>query len=210
MKRFTVIVVLLGALATGCTSDMLDVDIDGFSPLPALEELDYSRIVPAGPFEYWEVRWIMSNGGDNRILGAGGTRTREELDSMTVAELDKAAPPAGLSAGCPPAFCYTFVATVNNTVNVIADRPGLLQFLGSIDSVEEAALVAHTYNLHWDAANRATGFRAVSEGWEILGLQLVRDCTPVQTDRVHVLVRRDGALTELGREIYSRLKNACV
>lgn len=209
MKRLAVIVVLLGAVATGCSSDMLDVDIDGFSPLPALEDLDYSRIAPAQSYQYWEVRWIMS-GSSNRILGAGGTLSREELDSTTVAELDNAHPPAGLAAGCQPALCYTFIATVNGAVSVIADRPGLLQFLGEIDSVEEAALVAHTYNLHWDAANRSTGFRAVSEGWEILALQLVRNCTPVQTDRVYVLVRRDGALTELGREVYSRSKNACV
>lgn len=209
MKRFTIIVLLLGVLATGCTSDMLDVDISRFTALPALEDLDYSRIVPAHSYEYWEVRWIM-NGGGNRILGAGGMRSREELDSTTVAQLDNALPPAGLSAGCRPAVCYTFIATVNGAVEVIADRPGLLQFLGEIDSVEEAALIAHSYNLYWDAATQATGFRAVSEGWEILGLQLVRDCTPVQTDRVHVLVRRDGALAELGREIYSRLKDACV
>lgn len=209
MKRIAPLLALSLVLA-GCKTDILDVDISQFSRLPSLEDLDYSRVSPAAPYEYWELRWTFGGGEGNRILGAGGLRPRNELDPTIIAELDSTLPPSGFFSGCLPAYCYTFIAAVHGSVQVYANRPTLLQFLGQIDSMEEAALVAHTYNLHWSSSDASTGYRAVSAGWEILALQLVRDCTPVQTDRVLVLVRRDGSLVELGREVHSRSENACV
>ena len=50
----------------------------------------------------------------------------------------------------------------------------------------------------------------VDGGWEFVVLQLVRDCTPVQTDRVVLFVGRDGSIVEGDREVYEKIKNACV
>jgi hypothetical protein len=210
MNRFTTIVLALCVAATGCGSEVLDVDISQFSRLPALAELDYSRVTPAESHDYWELRWTFSGGDGNRILGAGGLRPRTELAPDIVAALDSALPPSGFFAGCLPGHCYTFISAVNGTVEVLTSRQQLLQFLGPVGSVEEAALIAHSYNLHWAGNDPVTGYREVRDGWEILALQLVRACAPVQTDRVHVLVRRNGTLLELGREVHSRSENACV
>jgi hypothetical protein len=206
MKRMIVGFLLL----IGCSS-AFDIDADDLTRLPSIEQLDYSAITPAEAHRYWELREGFGAGsGTSRILGAGGTQTRAQLDSATIAGLNNTRPPSGFAVGCLPGYCYKYIVAVNGTIRTYANTAALLQFLGPVEAVEEAALIANAHNLYWSTDDPATGFSQVSGGWEIVGLQLVRDCAPVQTDRVHILVRRDGIVSELGREVHSKLENACV
>jgi hypothetical protein len=201
------------AAATGACSNTLDVDVESFDRLADFEDTNYSRITPTQTYQYWELRYGFGPGsGLDRTLGSGGTRTRSQLDAATLAALNAAAPTSGFSNGCLPGHCFTFILTVDQAgaVRVIQTRAGLLEFLGTIDNVEEASLIVRSYNMYWSAGDTDTGFRETGDGWEFLALELVRDCQPVQTDRVHVLVRANGALRELGREVHSKLENACV
>jgi hypothetical protein len=205
MNRFLAATVFLA----GC-SNALGIDDDELTRLPSLEQLDYSRITPAQTHRYWELRESWGAGSPLRILGASGQVPRSQLDSASVAALNNTNPPSGFAIGCLPGYCYKYIIALNGAVQVYANADALLQFLGSVDSMEEAALVAHSHNLYWSPDDTATGFAQVSSGWEIVGLELVKDCAPVQTDRVHILVRRDGIVRELGREVHSKLENACV
>ncbi|HEY0305505.1 MAG TPA: hypothetical protein VGC44_11035 [Longimicrobiales bacterium] len=205
MKRTIVGILLL----VGCSST-LDIDDDDLTRLPNLEQLNYSGITPAQSHRYWELRESWGAGGADRVLGSGGQVPRSQLDSASITALNNTRPTSGFAIGCLPAYCYKYVVAVNGTVHAYTSAEALRQFLGTIDSVEEAALVALARNLYWSGDDPATGFAAVSVGWEIVGLELVRSCAPVQTDRVHILVRRDGTIRELGREVHSKLENACV
>ncbi len=196
-------------LLAGCAST-LDIDDDDLTPLPSVEQLDYSSIIPAQNHRYWELRESWGNEAPLRILGSGGQVPRSQLDPATIAALDNTRPPSGFAMGCLPAYCYKYVVAVNGNVHTYTTAESLLEFLGEIQSVEEAALVAISRNLYWSDQLPSTGFAQTSVGWEIVGLQLVRDCAPVQTDRVHILVRRDGTVRELGREVHEKLENACV
>jgi hypothetical protein len=202
---------LIGASA--CSNDMIDVDAAQFSRLADVDSMQHSRIIPAQSYQYWELRYSFGPGsGVDRLLGSGGTRTFNQLAESVQTALRNTTPNSGFSSGCLPAHCFLVIVAVDQagTVSVVQTRDALLAFLGTLETVEEAALVVRSYNLHWDARNINTGYRAVDGGWEFLTTQLVRDCQPVQTDRVHVLVRPSGALKELGREVLSRLENACV
>lgn len=205
MNRFIGATLFLAA----CSSS-LDVDTDDLARLPDLEHLNYSSIRPAQNHRYWELREAWGSSAAPRVIGSGGQVPRSQLDSAAITALHNARPASGFAIGCLPAYCYKYVVAINGTLQTYASAQQLLQFLGTIDSMEEAALVAHSRSLYWSAADPATGFQEVGSGWEIVGLALVKDCAPVQTDRVHILVRRDGVVRELGREVHSKLENACV
>lgn len=194
-------------LLAGCTS-AFDIDMAGFSPLPDVEALDYSKVEPAASHTYWELRYAFE-GSAPTVLGAGGTLRRDQLDPAQRAELDAARPPTGFALSCLPGHCYKYVAAVNGAVSIYNTAEALAAFLGNIDGMEEAALTAHARGLYWNDSPD-TGYRAVDAGWEIVALELVRACAPVQTDRVLLLVRRNGAVQELGREVYSKAENACI
>jgi hypothetical protein len=196
-------------MLAGCSS-ALDIDTDDLSRLPSLEQLDYTHITPAESHRYWELRESWGGDAPLKVLGAGGQVPRNQLDAATLAALDSTRPPSGFAISCLPAYCYKYIVAVNGAVRAYATAAALQTFLGSIESMEEAALVAHARNLYWSAETGDTGFLATSSGWEIVALELVKACAPVQTDRVHILVRRDGNVSELGREVHSKLENACI
>ena len=205
MNRMIVGIVMLA----GCSS-ALDIDTDDLTRLPSIEQLDYTHVTPAVSHRYWELR--ASWGGDEpwKVLGAGGQVPRNQLDAATLAALDSTRPPSGFAISCLPGYCYKYIVAVNGSVHAYTTAAALQTFLGDIDSMEEAALVAHARNLYWSPDADDTGFLETSGGWQIVALELVKGCAPVQTDRVHILVRRDGVVRELGREVHSKLENACI
>lgn len=211
LRSLAITLVAIGA--AGCNTTALDVDISRFARLEEFEDLSYGSITPSQSYQYWELRHTFGRGSENdRTLASGGTRLRSELNAATLAALESAVPASGFFNGCLPAHCYTFILAVDagGTVRVINSQAALVEFLAPITSLAEAALIVHSHNTFWSVGAESTGVREVGDGWEFLVLQLVRDCTPVQTDRVHILVRRDGSTRELGRALHTRLENACV
>jgi hypothetical protein len=206
--RFFVIGFALGLVSCENT---FDVDLGSMSAIPEVNTLDFSRVHPASAHEYWELRFsCCDNAPDvNQILGAGGTKTRGQLDAATVAALDAARPENGFSAGCLPGHCFKYIASVNGSVNLHTTRQALLIFLGEINTAEEAVLLLDSFSYSW-TTDEKTGMRQVNGGWEFVVFQLVRACTPVQTDRVHVLIRRNGEASVLQREVWDRDPNSCV
>ena len=204
MRRITT----LCLLAVGC-ANAFDIDGTEFARLANIRDLDYANVEPAQVHQYWELRYAFEQAPPT-VVGSGGTSRRDQLDPAIRAALDTVRPPSGFATGCLPGFCYYYLVAANGSIRTITTPPQLADFLGTVGSLEEAALLAHARGLHWDAQNAATGYRQVTNGWQILGLQLVRDCAPVQTDRVLLLIRDDGRVVELGREVYERSENACI
>jgi hypothetical protein len=212
MKRSTVWF-CVGALAFGgCESlDTFDVDLKSIDPLPRLEQLDYTKVSPAGSPQYWELRMGFGPGsGADRVLASGGPRRRSELAQAAIAALDSIKPTTGWGTGCLPGNCYKYIAAFDTQARLYNSRDALRTFLGSIETKEEAALIVDSHGFYWQENGRNTGFRETSEGWEFVVLQLVRDCAPVQTDRVLVLVKRDGLIAERDREIFEKNQNMCI
>jgi hypothetical protein len=204
MKRIIASLVLCAACAS-----TFDVDLDEFSRIPDVPDLDYSKVVPAGQHDYWELRFAFDDQTPT-ILGSGGRLTREQLGVAVRTALDTTRSRTGFAISCLPGYCFKYVAAANGSVQLYTTAPALAGFLGTIDSMEEAALLAHARGLYWDDADHSTGFRQVPEGWEILGLQLMRACAPIITDRVLLLVARNGTIRELDRGVYRRDENACI
>ncbi len=109
------------------------------------------------------------------------------------------------SCGGPPYLCQHFLlSTAGDTMNTWLPGPGYLEFLGAIDTPAEAILVvaSNTYGGYWVECQQPT-VRAVSDGYEVVALQLVGDCALVVEDRVLFHVGHDGTVTELRRNVAS-------
>lgn len=209
--KLKLLVAVAALLVTSCDY-LTDIDTSGMDPMPDFADIDFSRIQPAQSFEYWEVRFSWGAGSPrDSVLGSGGTRTRAQIDTATLRVLDSTRPPTGFAQGCLPAHCYMYVVGISNGVKLYSTVDALRQFLAPIQTREEAMLMLRARGFYWDPRNGGvTGMRAVGDEWEFAVLELVRDCAPVQTDRVLVRVRRDGAVDERDREVWEKSPNACI
>ena len=202
------------AILAACDSPVgLDVDMDQFDAIPALEALSIANLQPASNWDYWELRRVMPGGPmPDRVVGSGGPLSRAQLPPAATAELDVLAPQSGFAIGCLPGYCFSFIAAVrDDEVTTFLDLDALRSFIGVVDTMEEAALLVHAMGYQWDMDHEATGVRALSDGgWEFIVTMLVRDCAPIQYDRVLLRVDRPGTVSVRGREVWQRHEGACI
>ncbi len=203
---------LFAALA--CDSSSFDVDPDQFELIPRLDALDFGQVQPASAHDYWEYRFSVAGATQtpDSVIGSGGNLTKGELDPAVAAELDATRPESGFGVSCLPGYCYKYiVAARGTTVELFATLPELNEFLGAIDYPEEAIMLVEGHGYYWDPTDgNAAGVRAVDGGHELLVLELVETCAPVQVDRSLVFVSTAGAVTERDSEVWSRDDDACI
>jgi hypothetical protein len=209
----TLVSVLLITLSSGCDSPTeLDLDMARFERISELDSLDFGQVEPSSAFDYWELRFSWGHAEQpDRVIGAGGVFSRSELSPEVRAAVDALAPPVGFAIGCLPGLCFMFVAAVEgDQVMSFTTTSTLRDFLGEVGSPVEAALLVRAHGFWWEGGAEHLGYRSINGGWEFVVTQLVRDCTPVQTDRVLLRVTRAGEVRELGREVWHRDERACV
>lgn len=182
----------------------------GGEPIPPLRELDFGDVSPAVAYDLWELRRRM-DGTPHEVIGAGGTASRDEIDPALLEEFDAASPSSGFGHGCLPGSCFFYFAGLDGTAIETADtvEEGV-DFLGSIDSPEEAALVATIHGYYWGQERETGSVRRAGDGYELVVLRLVEVCAPVRTDRFRVRVSVSGRLSVLASEVWQRDENACI
>ena len=204
-------VVALSVLAGGgCEGDGLDVDFDRLTTIPEVHEIDFSAVTPAAAWDYWELRFHVPSTFDS-VVGAGGAFARAMLPPAVLTTLDGLELQFGFAFECLPGACFKFIAAVAGDSVVVFDTTQELEaFLGPFDDVAEAVIAMDAAGYHWGTEDDGTGFRPLDDGWEFVALQLVRDCAPIQTDRVLVRVTTAGTLRVIDREVFRRDENACI
>jgi hypothetical protein len=208
-KRTMLAVSVVGILACQGTS-LADVEVGSLDPIPALHDLDWGAVEPAAAWDYWELR--RTGPAEHPVIGSGGALNREELDPDVRGALDATVPSSGFSAGCLPAWCYSYVVAVDGEVIVTVNtREALAEFLAPITTPEEAIVLASAADFAWwNPDGESTGVREAGTGWDIVLLQLVGFCAPVQTDRVRFRVEATGQVSEQAREVWQRHEQMCI
>ncbi len=213
MRPLLLTIAATAALAAGCQT-ATGIDKRGLQRLPAVDQLDATGIHPAPAVRYWELRSFQQFGspaGDvDELLLSGGPVPRAQLDSVTLHALAAARPTSGFATTCAGYICFKYVAAVDSGVTVYASTEALRQFLGQVETPEEATLLVNANGFTWGFDNDGTGIRPASNGWEVVALRLVSLCTPVQTDRFLLRVDRTGEVRQLAREVWQKDANACI
>ena len=202
---------MLGAIA--CEDGGMDIDYSKFDQLKSLESVDFSQITPRQEdLGFFQLREIFIGEENYIAVNQSGTLCEgAENEQACKTEFDDLVSDTGFGWHGHPADSVYYLATnskdSHETINTVE---GVLDFLGTIDTKEDAILFARANDFFWSADKKENGaIREVEDGYELVVTELVSLCTPLQSDRVLIHISSDGNVTELDREILSREPGVC-
>jgi hypothetical protein len=186
------------------------VDFTEFSALPPLEQLDASAVEPAVATDLWELR--RSDFGEiQEVLLTGGESGRDGVDPAVLAAFDSVSPGFGFGILCLPGDCFYFLASVRGgTIEAWTTAEDVKAFLGTIESPEEAALVALADGYFWQDELESGAIRGRDGGWDLVVLRLVSSCDPIRTDQFLLRISSDGDLAVRDSRVWASADGACI
>lgn len=197
------------AALSGCSGF---VDVETWDQLPELSDLDVAQVTPAEPAIVWELRLGFSEDRYDLVTGVGldakdtlAPDVRLAFDSVSVL-------PPGAFTACPPGLCFYYIASLDDDgPHVWSSTAEVVAFLAPVDAPAEAAIVARLSGYHWSVHDKAQGaMRSTAEGFELVVLQIVSFCDPVQVNRFHILVTTAGEVHELAEDVVSKESGVCI
>lgn len=174
-----------------------------------------STLKPTTAFDYAELRLSAGQGPlGNELYSVMATAGDRSALNGTCLDLIKKLPvtESGFAEDCTPICNFNYVMAVQNNgeVKVINSIDGLKSYLGSIDSEDDAEILALANGYEFDYNNKdAAGVKKTSDGFDILCKKRVHDCHPIQYNRFWLHVSSDGNITIKEEIIYSTL-DACI
>lgn len=205
----------MGILFSGCSSPIDALDLGSFTKLANIKDLDFRKVSPNESYDYWELRQA-ETGKTTLILGSGGSKSKNQLSEAERNALNSATTETGFNIGCQSldgSFCFKYIVTLKQGVAKVFDTTVAVgKFLGTIDSIPEAALLASAYGYVWDESSPKTGsvVKRLNGDYDMVVLRLINLCLPVQTDRFHIMVTKDTTLNVLHSETWQTFPNNCI
>jgi hypothetical protein len=195
---------------------------------PHLYDMNTAAVTPHVTPTYWALVYSLEDNtgampSPVSVAVEHGTRCGTAADQAAcLSQLDAVV--EGLYLSEPTVTCrqipnFIDYAIVQNTGDVIEATDDAKAFLGTIDSEEEAILLALLSCYYprlgpfpGDAEAggvKDAGIRAVPGGYELLVRFTTAWCEPSQEDRVWLSITTDGVITELGRDVARYLDSEC-
>jgi len=192
----TTVLVLFLSFNISCT--------DGYSRIP--EKFYTAEIIkavkPDKNYTYWAFCKSPAN-GDTIIFSRGRRPHGLKLNPPLFGSLYK---------GCMPAWCFNYVVAITNGKTFyITNQQDFAKFLGHIDNLEEAVLLATaTQNVGIDENNRKGGGYMVTDSGYNLHLMHYENC-PESRQSILVKIDKDkGVIQKTQLDIYYKGKNCIV
>lgn len=190
-----------------------------FTPIP--EETQYvqlfKKVIPSKKHDYWELRFsyidkdtvIFSVPEPPRRLKNKAVYGLSPYDSIMMGgnsferrmyEQEELRMFNGFFTQCAPLRCYYNILTINNDTVKIADP---IRFIGRIDNLEEALLIAALYGYNWDSNDKRGGaYKKTQEGYEFY-LMRYQTC-PVTYESVKARVKLNGEFSYVNLGAYKK------
>ncbi|EYF06362.1 hypothetical protein [Chondromyces apiculatus] len=191
------------------------LDLEGFEPVPAFEDLDLGRLQPLLSFTYAEMRQVLGS-GEPQVQSSAGTKCGEARDRAACIDrfdaLSAARANESFNRGCLPLGCYSYLAINSGEINfTLNSGDQLLRYVDDVKTREVALLLVSSAGYRWDGDSDVSrgGIREVDGGYEVVALRYTRTCAPIVEERVVLLVESSGQLTRLASETASSLPGAC-
>jgi hypothetical protein len=172
---------------------------EGFSRIPGdatnIKNL-VSNIIPGETVRYWQYEEWMT-GHATLIRSVGESSLRKRINSFDVE--------GGFFSNCVPIpVCHSVVSYItDDEVKYVTSEEAMVKFIGKVDNLEEAILIAMLKGLYVDAGDtRGGSYRKTSDGFELY-LVDTQDC-PVTSTSVKVNLTLDGKFTSQNERVYYR------
>jgi hypothetical protein len=163
------------------------------------------HVIPDKHYTYWEFDAGQFDTTKNgRVLFSKGVKpTGVEFKD----------PRGHMLQACMPGFCYKYIAYVyDGKIGYINSDAGLKQFIGNVDNLYEAVLMAElSLGIFIDVDSDARGgsYKPDTNGSFNFILTHFILC-PMSKEAVQVIVTKDGAVKEIKRKTYHKEKDCAV
>jgi hypothetical protein len=175
-----------------------DIILQDFTQLPL--EIDYNQLSPQESYEYWEYRIRFPWGIE--VVGSkdGKSRGSEQLKEIFSYK--------GFINSCSGKPCPTYIVSQKRDLFVIwATNDSLKLFLGEINNIHEALLVARVNGFYFDKENKQAGaYRKDKNGFELLMFKEVSWC-PTIYNYFQVEVNSSGKINSNDLGVYQVSSN---
>jgi len=162
------------------------------------------KINPVEDYKYWayvSFRQSISGGERTAIISQGG-------DSLLRKNVNIKQKTFGFFQGGHPSFtCNYIVALDGGKEKVIDTNEGFRAFLGTIDNLEEAVLLAISNGYWLDPDIRGSAFRINNGNYEMHLLKF--SSHPLQKESVEVIVNKNGTIKAKSLGVYCKGKPEC-
>ncbi len=201
MKLFFPIALLLSGFVFGQQAIPSD-----FKKIPEiLDNVDllYPFIVPDKKYEYWSVlRNDSDPDPDKSII--------YESQMPVFMTLNDQAPEKGFFQECIGNRCFSYIlACENSQSKYFSSNQQLRDFIGSIDNLPEALLLAKTYDFSFDSTDKTGGSYKLDNQNITLYLSKVKNCPQTKESFLIKINRKTGKLESKSNGIYYK-SSACV
>lgn len=155
---------------------------------------------PNKKYQYWQYATYyhgMDDKTKHTILKQGGNLSlRKKITEKFNPEYS-----VGIFQGGHPSFRCNYVSTIyNEKISYLKTEEEFRDFLGTIDNLEEAMLLAHTYGYLLDNDIRGSEYRKVENGY-ILHLLKFHEY-PIYKESVEITVNKNGFIKTKSLGIY--------
>lgn len=201
MKLLFPIVFLLSGLVFSQKTSSSD-----FKKIPEiLDNVDllYPFIVPDKKYEYWSVlRNDNDPDPDKSII--------YESQMPVLMTLNDPAPEKGFFQQCVGNRCFSYVmACENSQSKYFSNEQQLRDFIGSIDNLPEAILVAKTYGFIFDSTDKTGSSYKTDNQYISLYLSKIKNCPQTKESFLVKINRKTGKLESKSNGIYFK-SDECV
>lgn len=123
------------------------------------------KIVPNDNYQYWAYSTYYERYGDGKIKRTVLNEAGDTLLKKKALNLFK---PYGFFQGGHPSYRCNFVLTIKNgKTKYIRSAEEFRNFIGDIDNLEEAILLAHTFGYRLDTELKARQYKEIKDGYQL-------------------------------------------
>jgi hypothetical protein len=155
------------------------------------------KIIPSRKYKYWECRRY-EDFIPNKIIAKSGDTSQQKKIKIIKGN-------SGFFRQCLPGSCFQFIIAINSkdSIEVIDNEEKLRKFVGDIDNLEEALLIAKTYEYWFDSKNKIGGAYRILNGDYYLYL-LSYSQTPVTYTSVKAILKKNGDFKFIDSKVYKK------
>lgn len=162
------------------------------------------KIIPNENFEYWAYSTYFQRYGDQKV---SRTILREGGDTLAKKKITQKFEPYGIFQGGHPSYRCNYVTIIENQkVKYIRTDEELRNFIGKIDNLEEAILLAHSYGYLMDTELFASQYKKTENGYQLRLMKYHE--FPLSKELIDIYIQKDGFIKTRSLGIYKKGKEA--
>lgn len=192
------IIITLSLIISSLISAQITVP-DDYKKIPDIldtTEYLYPFVIPDKEYEYWRVLTNDSD-PDKAII--------YESQAPLFMTINEPAPEKGFFQKCIGNNCFSYILACKKDRTVyFSDEQQLRDFIGTVDNLPEAILLARTYGYTIDTKNRFTGSYKIEDHFISVYALQSKGCPVTKESFLIKINRKTGKLEAKSKGIYSK------